>query len=91
MPSIGEIMSWARSNGFVVLTHDLDFGAILAATGADSPSVLQVRTQDVSPKRIGELVLSAFKQFEEMLNQGSLVSIDAKQARARILPLARRD
>jgi predicted nuclease of predicted toxin-antitoxin system len=86
-----EIMSWARSNGFVVLTHDLDFGAILAATGADSPSVLQVRTQDVSPKHIGELVLSAFKQFEEMLNQGSLVSIDAKQARARILPLARRD
>jgi hypothetical protein len=25
------ILSWARSNGYVLLTHDLDFGAILAA------------------------------------------------------------
>jgi predicted nuclease of predicted toxin-antitoxin system len=61
-----EILLWARSNGYVVFTHDLDFGAILAATKADSPSVLQLRTQNISPKRIGEWVVSAFKQFEEL-------------------------
>ena len=83
-----EILLWARSNGYVVITHDLDFGAILAATKADSPSVLQLRTQDISPKRIGEWVVSAFKQFEELLNQGALVSIDQKRARARILPFS---
>jgi predicted nuclease of predicted toxin-antitoxin system len=27
-----EIMAFAAANGFVVVTHDLDFGAILAAT-----------------------------------------------------------
>ena len=84
-----EILLWARSNGYVVLTHDLDFGAILAATKADSPSVLQLRTQDISPKRIGESVVSAFKQFEELLSRGALVSIDQKRARARILPISR--
>ncbi|MBW2367038.1 MAG: DUF5615 family PIN-like protein [Deltaproteobacteria bacterium] len=84
-----EILLWARSNGFVVFTHDLDFGAILAATSADSPSVLQLRTQNVSPKHIGESVLSAFKQFGELLDQGALVSIDEKRARARILPFSR--
>jgi predicted nuclease of predicted toxin-antitoxin system len=84
-----EILLWARSNGYVVFTHDLDFGAILAATKADSPSVLQLRTQDISPKRIGESVVSAFKQFEELLSQGALVSIDQKRARARILPISR--
>ena len=68
--------------------HDLDFGAILAATKADSPSVLQLRTQDISPRRIGESVVSAFKQFEELLSQGALVSIDQKRARARILPFS---
>lgn len=26
------IMDWARANDYVVFTHDLDFGAILAAT-----------------------------------------------------------
>jgi len=77
-----------RSNGFVVFTHDLDFGAILAATSADSPSVIQLRTQNISPKHIGELVLSAFKQFEELLCQGVLISIDEKRARARILPFS---
>jgi predicted nuclease of predicted toxin-antitoxin system len=84
-----EIMAWARSNGFVVFTHDLDFGAILAATDADFPSILQVRVQDISPQRIGDLVLSVFRQFEEMLYQGALVSIDEKRARARVLPLRR--
>ena len=69
-----EIFLWARTNGFVVFTHDLDFGTILAATNADSPSVLQLRTQDISPKRIGESVLSAFKQFENLLAEGALVS-----------------
>ena len=24
-----EIMSWARTNGYIVLTHDLDFGTLL--------------------------------------------------------------
>jgi hypothetical protein len=68
--------------------HDLDFGAILAATKADSPSVLQLRTQDIFPRRIGESVVSAFKQFEDLLSQGALVSIDQKRARARILPFS---
>ena len=84
-----EILLWARSNGYVALVHDLDFGAILAATKADSPSVLQLRTQNISPKHIGESVVSAFKQFEGLLNQGALASIDQKRARARILPFSR--
>jgi predicted nuclease of predicted toxin-antitoxin system len=86
-----EIMAWAPLNGYIVFTHDLDFGAILAATDADSPSVLQVRTLDVSPQSIGPLVISAFEQFVEELASGSLVSVDEKQSRARVLPLTRQD
>ncbi|MEH2046617.1 DUF5615 family PIN-like protein [Nostoc sp.] len=52
------IMEWARTNGYIVFTHDLDFGSLLAATGADSPSVIQVRTQDVLPKSIENLVIA---------------------------------
>lgn len=33
-----EIMAYANSHDYVVLTHDLDFGAILAATMARSPA-----------------------------------------------------
>ncbi len=48
--------------------HDLDFGGILAATKADSTSVLKLRIQNISLKRIGESVVSASKQFEELPN-----------------------
>lgn len=42
-----ELMAWALANNRVVLTNDLDFGAMLAASKASGPSVVQVRTQDV--------------------------------------------
>ncbi len=84
-----EIMEWARTNNHVVFTHDLDFGAILAATDANSPSVFQIRIQDVSPKALSTFVLSTLKQFEERLNEGALVTVNWKQARAHLLPLKR--
>src|SRR6266446_4828647 len=43
------VMAWSRDRGFVAITHDLDFSAILATTEAVGPSVVQVRTQDVLP------------------------------------------
>ncbi len=48
-----EIMAYAREHHWVVLTHDLDFSAILAATHGDKPSVVQIRAEDVSPGVIG--------------------------------------
>jgi predicted nuclease of predicted toxin-antitoxin system len=82
-----EILDWASANGYVVLTHDLDFGAILAATGNDSPSVVQLRGQDVMPAAMGSCAIMAVKQFEEALKAGALVVVDAGRARARLLPL----
>lgn len=48
-----ELFEWARSNDATVFTHDLDFGTLLALTGAESPSVFQIRTQDVTPAVLG--------------------------------------
>jgi predicted nuclease of predicted toxin-antitoxin system len=84
-----EIMEWARTNNHIVFTHDLDFGSILAVTDANSPSVFQIRTQDISPKTLSGIVLSSLKQFEERLIEGALVTVSEKQARARLLPIKR--
>ena len=48
---------WAIANGYAVFTHDLDFVTMLALSGADGPSVLQVRCLNVLPEAIGTLVL----------------------------------
>ena len=82
-----EIMEWTKQNECVVFTHDLDFGALLAASGADKPSIFQVRTLTVLPGQIEALVVAALKQFEPMLEAGALTSIDEKRSRARVLPL----
>ena len=82
-----EILAWAKTNSYVLFTHDLDFGAILAATRADAPSVIQIRTQDITPARAKDLVLSAIKIFGENLIQGALISVDEENSRVRLLPL----
>ena len=35
-----EVIMWARTHDYVVLTSDLDFAAILASTGGRVPSVV---------------------------------------------------
>jgi len=82
-----DIMAFANANNFVVLTNDLDFSAILAATQGRKPSVVQVRAGDVSPKAIGMQVIAALRQMTANLEEGALLSIDPKITRLRVLPL----
>lgn len=82
-----QIMEWARAREYVVFTHDLDFGTLLAASGQDRPSVLQVRTQDVLPGTIGKLACAALNQFSKELSAGAIVVVDLHRNRVRLLPL----
>lgn len=84
-------MGIAREKGYVVLTQDLDFGTILAATQGKKPSVVQIRSEDVSPDTIGKQVVTALQQMAVDLEQGALLTVNPKQIRARILPLPKRD
>ena len=81
------LMEWALARRFVVFTHDLDFGSLLALTKAAGPSVIQVRAQDVMPDHLGRIVLAALQQYQLLLEQGALVVVDESTTRARILPL----
>ncbi|MHB1232757.1 MAG: DUF5615 family PIN-like protein [Burkholderiales bacterium] len=82
-----EIMAWARAQRYIVLTHDLDFSAILAATQAKSPSVVQIRAQNVLPEDMAGLLIPALRQLASRLDQGALVTIEPARTRMRILPL----
>lgn len=82
-----EIMAYASANDYVVLTHDLDFGAILAATHGEKPSVVQIRAEDVSPDAIGKQVIVALRQMASELEEGALLTVDPNRTRMRVLPL----
>lgn len=82
-----EILAWAREHGFMVFTHDLDFGHLLALTHAAGPSVIQVRSADVLPASIGPIVIRALRQHHDLLESGALVVIEPADFRVRVLPI----
>jgi len=81
------VMKWAVDHGHVLLTSDLDFGAILAATRRKRPSVLPLRSDALIHQTVGGIVLAAIRQAERELTEGALISIESTRARLRILPL----
>jgi predicted nuclease of predicted toxin-antitoxin system len=80
------IMSWERQIGCIVLKHDLDFGILLALTQAESPSVIQVRAQDVLSKVLGSRMVKVLKDHQSSLEKGALLTVDEGKSRVRILP-----
>ena len=71
------------------MTHDLDFGALLAAGGQQSPSVIQLRTADLAPDASAPLLIAALDQTSDTLADGALVTVSPSESRVRILPLRR--
>jgi predicted nuclease of predicted toxin-antitoxin system len=82
-----ELMRWAAAQECIVLTNDLDFGAILAATHERRPSVVQLRGEILTPAAIGTSLLAALGQTTAELAGGAVLSVDMTRGRLRILPL----
>jgi predicted nuclease of predicted toxin-antitoxin system len=76
-----EIMAYAAKYDYVVLTHDLDFSAIRAATQGTKPSVVQMRADNISAAVIGEPPISALQQMAPELPAGALLTVDPGRTR----------
>ena len=81
------VMAWAREHVHVVFTHDLDFGTLLALTRASGPSVIQVRSQDVLPEHLEQIVITTIRRYESQLQEGALVTVDESRGKVRLLPI----
>ena len=82
------LLAWAQENDYVVMTHDLDFGGLLATRGLSRPSVVQIRAESHLPRAIGPQVLAALRQHEQDLRTGAIVTIHGTRVRMRTLPIA---
>jgi predicted nuclease of predicted toxin-antitoxin system len=84
-------MTFAAANNFVVVTHDLDFSAILAVTHGKKPSVIQIRSEDVSAEFIGKQTVAALRHMLAELEAGALLTIEVGRTRLRLLPIQTED
>jgi predicted nuclease of predicted toxin-antitoxin system len=82
-----HIMAWAQANDCCVITNDLDFSAILAATRAQGPSIVQIRGQDLAPTVLADTLVGVLRGHADAMAHGVIVTLDLRTARVRTLPL----
>jgi predicted nuclease of predicted toxin-antitoxin system len=83
----GDILQKARQENRILLTHDLDFGELLAASGGELPSVIIFRLKDMRAPNVSKHLFSIISQQAEVLNQGAVLSVTEKKVRIRRLPI----
>jgi predicted nuclease of predicted toxin-antitoxin system len=71
------MMRTAQDQGAVVLTNDLDFGTILASSGAEGPNVIQTRAADLRPQVLAPLLIKTIGMLRSELDAGALVTLEA--------------
>lgn len=82
------ILQTALSQGRFVVTHDSDFGKLLAYSNAEAPSVVRLRLPLASHKEVATFLLLAIAETAQDLERGAIVSVSEERARVRLLPLA---
>jgi predicted nuclease of predicted toxin-antitoxin system len=71
-----------------IVTADSDFGALLAARGTSSPSVVMLRSSDhLTADEQARLVVTVLARVGDELEQGAIASATTERVRLRNLPV----
>jgi predicted nuclease of predicted toxin-antitoxin system len=82
-----DILKKAKDEGRIVLTHDLDFGDLMAASGARLPSVIIFRLSNMSAANVNLYLDIILRQHEQALHEGVILSVTERRIRIRPLPI----
>lgn len=82
-----EILTRTRLEARIVLTHDLDFGDLLAASGDALPSVVLFRLPDMRPQTPNRYLDAVLTSHGADLERGCLLSVGERRVRVRTLPV----
>ncbi len=77
----------AKENQEVILTHDLDFGHLLAFSGDTVPSVIIFRLRDCHPVQLFARLSAVLPAIDEPLREGAITILEDAAVRIRRLPI----
>jgi len=86
-----EIVEYAYKNDYIILTCDLDFSTLLSISRDEKPSIVQIRVQCFQTDKLAALISAALMQNINEIEKGAILTIDAKRARLRLLPLSQNE
>ena len=82
-----ELLDFARKDGRVIVTQDLDFSTLLVLGGHDDPSLITLRLAVSDPEAITRVLLQSLSRIEKAITEGSAVTIEDAAIRIRRLPI----
>ncbi|NMF60823.1 DUF5615 family PIN-like protein [Pseudanabaena yagii] len=82
-----NILEFARTENWVVLTQDLDFSMLVALSRYSQPSLITLRLSSAKPDIVTQKLLDILPQIEEALQEGSAITIQDESIRIRKLPV----
>lgn len=82
-----EILQLARNDERIVLTHDLDFGELVAASQSRLPSVIIFRLRRMQSGRVNQYLDLLLGRYENELREGAILSVTEGHIRVRHLPI----
>ena len=71
----------------ILLTHDLDFGELIARSRARLPSIIIFRLRNMSPEKVNLYLHEVITKHPDALQQGVIISVTEGQIRIRLLPI----
>jgi len=81
------IIEEARRKKEIVVTHDLDYGHLLAFSGELVPSVIILRLRNIHPDNLSARIMDAWPDIEEPLSNGAIIVVEDAALRVRRLPI----
>jgi len=82
-----DILNKALIENRVVLTHDLDFSDLMAASGGHLPSVIIFRLHNMKFERVNCCLTEIITRHGNMLEKGSVITVREGKTRVRKLPI----
>ena len=82
-----RIVIKALVEGRTIITHDLDFGRIVALSGDTVPSIVTFRLTDMTPALVNEALRAVLDDAAQSLEGGALVTVTDGGIRIRTFPV----
>lgn len=82
-----DILAKARQEGRILLTHDLDFGELMAASGANLPSVVTFRLRNMQPDNVNHHLREVTELHQNALDKGAVITVTEGRIRVRLLQI----
>lgn len=84
-----KIVDKALAERRIILTHDLDFGRIVALSRGQLPSVITFRLADMRAAEVNRRLEDVVDRLAALLEEGALISVTDDAVRVRRLPVGR--